>query len=88
MGLPVARLIVGTNENDILARCLASGVYEVQGVRPTQSPSMDIQVSSNFERLLFELLDREPAATDAAMRGFRTAGRMAVLDRRRRSLAG
>ncbi len=56
MGLPVERLIVATNENDILARALAGGVYKPLGVKATQSPSMDIQVSSNFERLLFEAL--------------------------------
>ena len=58
MGLPVGRLIVATNENDILARTLATGRYEVRGVTPTQSPSMDIQISSNFERLLFEAARR------------------------------
>ena len=59
MGLPVERLIVATNENDILARALATGEYRPAGVKPTQSPSMDIQVSSNFERLLFERLGRD-----------------------------
>ena len=54
MGLPIERLVVATNANDILARALASGRYEPRGVTPTQSPSMDIQVSSNFERLLFD----------------------------------
>jgi len=58
MGLPIERLVVATNVNDILARALASGRYEVRGVAPTQSPSMDIQVSSNFERLLFEATGR------------------------------
>ncbi len=59
MGLPVDRLIVATNVNDILARALASGRYEVHGVQATTSPSMDIQVSSNFERLLFEAYERD-----------------------------
>ena len=54
MGLPIERLIIATNENDILARALSSGLYKPRGVKATQSPSMDIQVSSNFERLLFE----------------------------------
>jgi threonine synthase len=58
MGLPIERLIVATNENDILVRTLETGRYEVRGVTPTQSPSMDIQVSSNFERLLFEVAHR------------------------------
>src|SRR6202453_3760596 len=60
MGLPIERLIVATNENDILVRTLANGRYAPKGVKATQSPSMDIQVSSNFERLLFEASDREP----------------------------
>ena len=61
MGLPVEKLIVATNSNDILARALAAGRYEVRGVHATQSPSMDIQVSSNFERLLFDAVGRDPA---------------------------
>jgi threonine synthase len=61
MGLPIDRLIVATNANDILARALATGRYEPRGVMPTQSPSMDIQVSSNFERLLFDACGRDPA---------------------------
>lgn len=70
MGLPVARLVVATNENDILHRALSAGDYSVGSVSPTQSPSMDIQVSSNFERLLFDLHGRDGPATAAAMRGF------------------
>jgi threonine synthase len=58
--LPIERLIVATNENDILVRTLATGRYAPKEVKATQSPSMDIQVSSNFERLLFEASDREP----------------------------
>ena len=80
MGLPVARLVVATNRNDILARFLASNDMSVHGVAPSLSPSMDIQVSSNFERLLFELLGRDPAACAAAMAGFRATGRMPVPD--------
>jgi threonine synthase len=59
MGLPVERLMIGTNANDILARTLGSGSYEIRGVEPTTSPSMDIQISSNFERLLFEAYGRD-----------------------------
>jgi threonine synthase len=58
MGLPVSKLVIATNVNDILARTLASGRYEIRGVAETMSPSMDIQVSSNFERLLFEVSGR------------------------------
>ena len=80
MGLPVARLIAGSNRNDILARFFEKNDMSMAPVQPSLSPSMDIQVSSNFERLLFELMDRDPAATSAAMRGFRETGRMAVPD--------
>jgi threonine synthase len=62
MGLPVERLMLATNANDILARTLTTGTYEVRAVTPTTSPSMDIQVSSNFERLLFEAYGRDAAA--------------------------
>jgi threonine synthase len=80
MGLPVARLVVGSNRNDILARFLASNDMSMREVEPSLSPSMDIQISSNFERLLFELLDRDAAATAEAMRTFRASGNMAVPD--------
>ncbi|CAN5315213.1 threonine synthase [soil metagenome] len=62
MGLPIARLVIATNVNDILARTLATGRYELREVAATASPSMDIQVSSNFERLLFEAYGRDGAA--------------------------
>jgi threonine synthase len=80
MGLPVTRLIVASNRNDILARFLADNDMSIRGVEPSLSPSMDIQVSSNFERLLFELLDRDAAATEAVVTGFRRTGRMDVPD--------
>jgi len=67
MGLPVDRLVIATNVNDILARTLATGSYEPRDVMPTTSPSMDIQVSSNFERLLFEAYDRDASAIRAVM---------------------
>ena len=80
MGLPVDRLIVGANCNDILVRFLSHNDMSMRGVEPSLSPSMDIQVSSNFERLLFELLDRDAGATAAAMADFRVSGRMPVSD--------
>jgi threonine synthase len=80
MGLPVARLIVGSNRNDILARFLASNDMSIANVEPSLSPSMDIQVSSNFERLLFELLERDAGATAAAMADFRSSGKLCVPD--------
>jgi threonine synthase len=67
MGLPVDRLVVATNENDILARTFATGEYAVAKTRVTTSPSMDIQVSSNFERLLFDAYQRDPSAVVALM---------------------
>ena len=67
MGLPIDRLIIATNENDILARTLDSGAYEVKGVHATSSPSMDIQVSSNFERLLFDACGRDAAVIRGLM---------------------
>ena len=70
MGLPVAKLIVATNVNDILHRALSDGDYSVGTVTPTAAPSMDIQVSSNFERLLFDLHGRNGAALAASMTGF------------------
>jgi threonine synthase len=70
MGLPIARLIVATNTNDILHRALAHGDYSVGRVEATAAPSMDIQVSSNFERLLFDLCDRDGERLARLMRGF------------------
>ncbi len=67
MGLPIERLVVATNDNDILVRALETGAYETRGVRHTQSPSMDIQVSSNFERLLFEAGGRDGTRIRALM---------------------
>ncbi|MDB5374340.1 MAG: threonine synthase [Belnapia sp.] len=80
MGLPVERLIIGANRNNILARFLAANDMSIRGVEPSLSPSMDIQVSSNFERLLFELLGRDAAATAETMQRFRAEGRMPVPD--------
>jgi len=67
MGLPIDRLVVATNVNDILVRTLKTGTYEVRDVIATTSPSMDIQVSSNFERLLFDAYDRDSDAVRALM---------------------
>jgi threonine synthase len=78
MGLPIARLNIATNTNDILARALASGTYEVRGVTPTISPSMDIQVSSNFERLLFEAYGRDAGAVRGLMGSLAQSGRFAI----------
>jgi threonine synthase len=80
MGLPIDRLVIGTNRNDILARYFASGRMELAAVEPSLSPSMDIQVSSNFERLLFELKGRNGGAVGEAMRNFRRTGSMPADD--------
>jgi threonine synthase len=74
MGLPIERLVVATNVNDILARTLESGTYEVRGVVATSSPAMDIQVSSNFERLLFDASGRDAAAVREAMKNLAAKG--------------
>lgn len=76
MGLPISQLIVGANENDILSRFLNDNDMTMREVVQTHSPSMDIQVSSNFERLLFELLDRDGEACSHAMQTFRASGRL------------
>jgi threonine synthase len=78
MGLPVDQLVVGSNRNDILTRWLASGLMVTNGVVPTLSPSMDIQVSSNVERLLFELNDRDGDRTAEQMGQFRATGSLAL----------
>jgi threonine synthase len=78
MGLPVAQLIVGSNKNDILTRFFDSGTMAVTGVSPTISPSMDIQISSNFERLLFDVLDRDGAQVRRVLQGFRQSGEFSV----------
>ena len=88
MGLPMGRLIVATNQNDILHRALSTGDYSKGMVTATDTPSMDIQVSSNFERLLFDLSGRDGAATAARMREFEASGTMAIpADQRARAAA-
>ena len=78
MGLPIASLCIATNRNDILARFMAGGDYHVTGVMPTVSPSMDIQVSSNFERLLFDLMGRDGTAIAGLMNDLKTTGQFSV----------
>jgi threonine synthase len=74
IGLPIETLIVATNVNDILARTLATGRYEMAGVEATLSPSMDIQISSNFERLLFEASGRDALAVRRMMDALKQSG--------------
>ena len=78
MGLPIARLVVATNVNDILHRALTSGDYSAGTVTPTATPSMDIQVSSNFERLLFDLAGRDGAAIAGMMAEFEAKRAMTI----------
>ena len=78
MGLPVAQLVIATNENDILHRTLETGRHEKAGVAATITPSMDIQVSSNFERLLFELYDRDGPAVARLMTELKEGGGFAL----------
>ncbi len=78
MGLPVDKLIVGSNANDILTRFFEGGVMKTEGVVPSLSPSMDIQVSSNFERLMYLALDRDGAAVARLMEDFRGHGAMVM----------
>ncbi len=72
MGLPIDQLIIATNSNDILTRCLKAGEYTMTGVTPTLSPSMDIQISSNFERLLFDLYEGNAETIHGLMQDFGT----------------
>ena len=74
MGLPAERLVIATNVNDILARTLESGRYEVRDVVATESPAMDIQVSSNFERLLFDAYGRDAGAIRKIMSELSSGG--------------
>ncbi len=78
MGLPIERLVIATNANDILARTLATGRYEMRGVTATTSPSMDIQISSNFERLLFEASGRDPDSVNRWMSGLKQSGSFTI----------
>ena len=78
MGLPIEKLVIATNPNDILHRTLTSGRYEVRGVTATSSPSMDIQISSNFERLLFEATGRDTATVRRAMAGLAQSGAFTI----------
>lgn len=78
MGLPIERLVIATNINDILARTLDSGAYALRGVQPTVSPSMDIQISSNFERLLFDAMGRDGGAVKTLMDRLQQSGSFTI----------
>ncbi len=78
MGLPIERLVIATNDNDILARTLETGRYEMRACMQTTSPSMDIQISSNFERLLFEAHDRDASAVRRMMANLKQSGSFSI----------
>jgi threonine synthase len=78
MGLPIQMFAIGSNRNDILTRFLETGAMTLEPVEPSLSPSMDIAVSSNFERYLFDLYDRDPAAVVQRLQGLRQSGGFAV----------
>ncbi|MBL8577455.1 MAG: threonine synthase [Mesorhizobium sp.] len=78
MGLPLERLVIATNDNDILYRTLESGEYRMKGVVETTSPSMDIQISSNFERLLFEAGGRDASTVRRYMDGLKQSGSFTI----------
>ena len=80
MGLPIDKLVIATNENDILARTLKTGRYEMKDVKATTSPSMDIQISSNFERLLFEAYGRDAGAVRRAMESLKQSNAFEIED--------
>jgi len=87
MGLPIEKLIVATNVNDILHRALSTGDYSAGTVTPTAAPSMDIQVSSNFERLLFDLGGRDGIAQAEQMAGFESSKAMQLTNAQREGAA-
>lgn len=78
MGLPIEKLVIATNQNDILHRCLTTGNYQTEAVQPSISPSMDIQVSSNFERVLFDAYGQDGRAVAQVMDELTTTGKFTV----------
>ena len=88
MGLPIEKLIIGSNRNDILTRFFETGEMKAETVEPSLSPSMDIQVSSNFERFLFDLLDRKPEDLRAKMEAFKQSGSFTLDDKQMKKARG
>ena len=78
MGLPIDKLIVATNQNDILHRAISNGKYEVEAVVETTSPSMDIQIASNFERLIYDLNNQNDLETDKIMSNIKKDGKFII----------
>ena len=78
MGLPINKFIVATNKNDILHRAISNGNYEAESVSETNSPSMDIQIASNFERLIYDLNDCDDNETSTIMHGIKKKGKYII----------
>jgi threonine synthase len=78
MGLPISKFIVATNQNDILHRAISNGRYEAESVCETNSPSMDIQIASNFERLIYDLNDCDDNETQKIMHGIKENGKYVI----------
>jgi len=88
MGLPVERLLIATNRNDILTRFVETGIYEAGEVHPTLSPAMDIQLASNFERFLYYLVGEDPATVRALLADMGRTGRLRVSEEQQANVAG
>ena len=86
MGLPINRLILATNSNNILSRCVNSGDYSISAVHHSVAPSMDIQIASNFERYLYYLLDRDSEKVVEAMEDFKQNGKLDFSDAQKKQL--
>src|SRR5690606_21597790 len=78
MGLPIDQLVIATNSNDILHRCISNNDHTKKPLQHSLSPSMDIMVSSNFERMLFDLYDRDGTQISSLMNEFKTSGQLAL----------
>ena len=83
MGLPIGKLLVATNQNDILHRAISSGDYSVNQVKASISPSMDIQVASNFERLIYDLFSEDSEKTKEVMINFKKSKKFRTMERTR-----
>ncbi|MCF6305951.1 MAG: threonine synthase, partial [Rhodobacteraceae bacterium] len=88
MGLPIEKLVIATNENDILCRAVKRGRYEMQAVKATITPSMDIQISSNFERLLFDASGRQATVVTALMSGLQQSSAYTLPEKLQKFISG
>ena len=86
MGLPIEKIIIATNSNDILSNFFKNGIYKISKVIPTISPSMDIQLASNFERLLYETLDHDPSLVREYMKTLSNIGSFKISNEKLKTL--